>query len=231
MTTQSLTAATPAPRLRRTQLERSEAMRKRLLAATLQCLAEDGYNGATLSSIVRRAGVSRGAQVHHYPNKQALMLDAADDLLRRTYRTLGELLLSIAEESNRLQVLVDAIWEQLFATPFYRAYMELLIASQREAALSQALETLLTRQIGVFEIAIDHYFEPAPGADRNIRPLFIQLIMMLNGLAGHAHLLPQPETVQAFLSKWVKQSAAHMRARKGVRSPPPRPESWIVQHP
>ena len=57
-------------------------MRKRLLEATLQSLAEDGYAGSTLSSIVRRAGVSRGAQVHHYPNKQALMLDAAEDLLR-----------------------------------------------------------------------------------------------------------------------------------------------------
>lgn len=108
------------------------------------------------------------------PNKQALMLDAADDLLRRTYRRLGELLLSVVEESNRLQALVDALWEQLFATPFYRAYMELLIASQRDAALRQALETLLAQQIGVFEIAIDHYFEPAPGADQDIRPLFIQ---------------------------------------------------------
>jgi AcrR family transcriptional regulator len=231
MTTPTLTAKAPAPALRRTQLERSQAMRKRLLAATLQSLAEDGYNGATLSSIVRRAGVSRGAQVHHYPNKEALMLDAAEDLFRRTYRTLGELLLSVAEENNRLQALVNALWGHLFATPFYRAYMELLIASQREAALRQALETLLARQIGVFEIAIDHYFEPAPGADQDIRPLFIQLFMMLNGLAAHAHLLPQPETVQAHLRRWVKQSAAQMRARKGVRSPPPRPQSWIVQDP
>jgi len=48
-----------------TQAERSNAMRRRLLAATLESLAEDGYAGSTLSSIVRRAGVSRGAQVHH----------------------------------------------------------------------------------------------------------------------------------------------------------------------
>jgi AcrR family transcriptional regulator len=228
MTTQS---ETPSTGPRRTQTERSEAMRRRLLAATLQSLAEDGYNGATLSSIVRRAGVSRGAQVHHYPNKQALMLDAADDLLRRTYRTLGELLLSIAEENNRLQALVDALWDQLFATPLYRAYMELLIASQRDAAMRQALETLLARQIGVFEIAIGHYFEPAPGAEQDIRPLFIQLYMMLNGLATHVHLLPEPAIVQAQLRRWVEQTAAHMRARKGVRSPPPRPESWVVPHP
>jgi AcrR family transcriptional regulator len=205
-------------------------MRKRLLVATLQSLAEDGYNGATLSSIVRRAGVSRGAQVHHYPNKQALMLDAADDMFRRTYRTLGELMLSIVEENNRLQALVNAVWEQVFATPLYRAYMELLIASQRDTAMRQALEALLARQIRVFEIAIDPYFEPAPGAEQDIRPLFIQLYFMLTGLASHAHLFPRSESVQPHLHRWVKQTAAHMRARKGVRSPPPRPESWAAQH-
>lgn len=219
--------AIPAPR--RTQVERSEAMRKRLLAATLQSLAEDGYTGATLSAIVRRAGVSRGAQVHHYPNKQALMLDAADDLLRRTYRTLGELLLSIADESDRLQALVDTLWEQLFSIPLYRAYMELQIESQRDALLRQALTTLLARQVNVFETAIDHYFEPAPGAHPNIHPMFLQLIMMLSGLASHAHLLPQQDSVQTLLHQWVRQSAVHMRARKGVRQPPPRPENWSAQ--
>src|ERR1700757_797172 len=91
--TATASAASPAP-ARRTQAQRRDAMRRRLLAATVASLAEDGYAGSTLSSIVRRAGVSRGAQVHHYPNKQALILDAAEDLMRRSYRTLGAVLLS-----------------------------------------------------------------------------------------------------------------------------------------
>lgn len=226
MTISSPAAKTALPPPRRSQLERSHAMRKRLLAATLESLAEDGYTGSTLSSIVRRAGVSRGAQVHHYPNKQALMLDAAEDLLRRTYRTMGELLLSVVEEDNRLQALVDAIWEQLFFTPLYRAYTELLMESQRDPALRDALRILLLRQARVFDRAIDHYFEPASGANPDIRSLFLQLIALLHGLASHVQLLPAQVNVRAHLHNWVRQSAAHMRARKGVRTPPPRPESW-----
>ncbi|MBV8062134.1 MAG: TetR family transcriptional regulator, partial [Nevskia sp.] len=51
------TGTAAAPRARRTQAERSDAMRRRLLAATVDSLAEDGYAGTTLSSVVRRAGV------------------------------------------------------------------------------------------------------------------------------------------------------------------------------
>lgn len=211
---------------RRTQAERSDAMRQRLLAATLESLAEDGYAGSTLSSIVRRAGVSRGAQVHHYPNKQALMLDAADDLLRSSYRTLGAVLLSVADEDNRLEMLVQATWEQLFATPLYRAYTELLVASQRDAVLAEALRGMLLRVSKVFEPAVEHYFMPAPGTRENLKAVFLQFACLLGGLASQAHLLNDTAHVAAQLKLWTRQAKLVMQARKGVRAPPPRPVEW-----
>jgi AcrR family transcriptional regulator len=211
---------------RRTQAERSEAMRKRLLAATLASLAEDGYTGSTLSSIVRRAGVSRGAQVHHYPNKQALILDAADDLLRRTYRALGALLLSIADEDDRLQGLVEGLWRELYASPRYRAYVELLVESRRDPALAEAMQKLLLRQVDIFEVAVDHYFVASPGTGENPRVVFLKMALLLHGIATHAHLAPDPKVVPALLNSWVREAGKQMRARKGVRTPPPRPPHW-----
>ena len=58
---------------RRSQVERSEAMRQRLIEATLQCLVNDGYAGTTISKIVDAAQVSRGAPVHHFTSKAALI--------------------------------------------------------------------------------------------------------------------------------------------------------------
>ncbi len=223
--------STTAPAVRRTQAERSDAMRRRLLAATVESLAEDGYAGSTLSSIVRRAGVSRGAQVHHYPNKQALILDAADDLLRSSYRTLGAVLLSVADEDNRLEMLVKATWEQLFATPLYRAYSELLVASQRDPVLAEALRGMLLRVSKVFEPAVEHYFMqapgmPAPGTRENLKAVFLQFSCLLAGLASQAHLFNDPAYVAAQLKLWTRQAQLVMRARKGVRTPPPRPAEW-----
>lgn len=213
-------------RPRRTQAERSDQMRQRLLDATLKSLAEDGYAGATLSSIVRRAGVSRGAQVHHYPNKQALMLDAAEDLLRRTYRQLGELLLSISDEDDRLARLVDAAWDQVFATPLFHAYSELLIASLRDADLAEALRERLRRVQGVYAPAVEHYFEPINATKAELHAMFVQLSFFLVGLATQAHLMNDRAWVQSHLRLWARQAALLMRARKGVRQPPPRPEAW-----
>lgn len=218
--------AADAPRGRRTQGERSRAMRKRLLAATLESLAEVGYAGSNLSSIVRRAGVSRGAQVHHYPSKQALMVDAAEELVRGSYRALGEVMLAIVDEDDRLQALVDSTWAQIFATPMFRAYAELLAESQRDPPLAEALRQTLGRASGVFDTAIDHYFEGTPGSHADIKPIFLQLMCLLCGLASQAHLLHDPAPLKRQLSAWVQQVSPLMRARKGVRTPPPRPPTW-----
>ncbi len=53
------------------QEERSAETRRRLLDATVACLFERGYAGTTTTELARRAGVSRGAQMHHFPKKGA----------------------------------------------------------------------------------------------------------------------------------------------------------------
>src|SRR5580700_1002942 len=53
----------PQARVRRTQQERSAAMRLRLLDAAVDCLHDLGYSRTTTIEVAARAGVSRGAQL------------------------------------------------------------------------------------------------------------------------------------------------------------------------
>ncbi len=76
------TVSAPA-RARTPQQERSRATQQRLLAATVECLVEHGWAGTTTTLIAERAGVSRGAQLHHYPTKAALVLAAVSHLAER----------------------------------------------------------------------------------------------------------------------------------------------------
>src|SRR6185295_3911219 len=76
------------------QQDRSRATQQRLLAATIDCLVEHGWAGTTTTVIAERAGVSRGAQLHHYPTRAALVLAAVTHL---TELRAGELR---AEASN-----------------------------------------------------------------------------------------------------------------------------------
>jgi AcrR family transcriptional regulator len=207
-------------RTRRTQAERSETMRKRLLEAALESLAADGYTGSTLSSIVRRAGVSRGAQVHHYPNKQALFLEVASFLVERLYTNLGRVALSIGNVDDRLRALIQATWTELFDTPAYRAYCELVVASHHDEVLATALSELSSRVWQLFNPAIDHYFERAPGSNEDPREMLMQLRWVLGGLAMETRLLRDQALVRRQLDLLARQLGAHVRARRGVRSPP-----------
>ena len=67
----------------RPQQERSRVTQQRLLDATIDCLIKHGWSGTTTTIVAETAGVSRGAQLHHYPTKTALVLAAVDHLMQR----------------------------------------------------------------------------------------------------------------------------------------------------
>src|SRR5258706_14432846 len=73
-------AAITAARRRRTQAERRAGTRALLLEATVECLAERGYAGTTTTEVARRAGLSRGAQLHHFGTKTDLVTAAVEHL-------------------------------------------------------------------------------------------------------------------------------------------------------
>ena len=58
---------------RRSQADRRAATRAALLAAARAEFVERGYAAAATESVVRRAGVTRGALYHHFPDKAALL--------------------------------------------------------------------------------------------------------------------------------------------------------------
>src|SRR3954447_12839818 len=65
---------------RRTQAQRSAATVDALLDATIECLVEDGYANTTTSRVAERAGVSRGAHLHHFQTRSALVAAAVERL-------------------------------------------------------------------------------------------------------------------------------------------------------
>lgn len=63
-------------RARRTQVERSEETRNRILSAAIQVMIRRGYAGFRIGEVVDIAGLSRGAQLHHFGTKDVLIAAA-----------------------------------------------------------------------------------------------------------------------------------------------------------
>src|SRR3954469_6197931 len=109
---------TSTGRPRRNQAERSAATRQALLDATLECLVEVGYANTTTARVAERAGLSRGAHLHHFQTRDALVAAAPDHLTRRR----GERLLAAAdalpEGPDRVGQGLDLLWNS-YNNPLY----------------------------------------------------------------------------------------------------------------
>lgn len=140
----SETPASSAPlrdaRPRRTQEERSAETRARLLDATIASLVEVGYANTTTTAVCERAGVSRGAQVHHFPRKQDLVVAAVAHLAARRATELRRRAeaLPAASGAARLDALLDLVTEA-FGGPLFDAALELWVAARTDAELHRSL--------------------------------------------------------------------------------------------
>ncbi|WP_068075713.1 TetR/AcrR family transcriptional regulator [Novosphingobium lentum] len=66
---------------RRSQVERSEAMRARVASAAFELVAKGGMKALTVRGVAATADVSQGAVLHHFPDKNALVLCAIEQAL------------------------------------------------------------------------------------------------------------------------------------------------------
>jgi AcrR family transcriptional regulator len=210
---------------RRTQLERSEAMRQRLIDATLSCLETEGYAGTTISKIVERAEVSRGAPVHHFPSKAALIEATAEQLVRHVYVRLGEAMLGLDDCDDRLHAMVQNAWHSVFGTREHAVIMELLLASRHDAELAAMMKRLWSAGYRLISAAAEHYFEPLD-AKTSVPELMILMQWLLRGMALDRHLVDSPQLYDDSLRLWCELLAARIKPRQGVTTPPPRPEFW-----
>jgi AcrR family transcriptional regulator len=130
--------AEPA-RVARTQGERSAAMQKRLLDATVASLIEKGYAATTTLEVQQRAGVSRGALLHHYGSRQHLMVAAVEHLSRGRVAEVLATTTTAPPEERRTEWAVGVLWKT-FEGPLYAAALELWVAARHDPELLAALQ-------------------------------------------------------------------------------------------
>ncbi len=129
-----IAATQNARRPRLTQPERSAATRQALLDSTIECLVELGYDRSTTGEISERAGLSRGAHLHHFQTRATLIVAAAQELARRIAADLEERTDRLPEGSKRSEPALDAVWD-VFTGPLFQAVLELAIHARTDPEL------------------------------------------------------------------------------------------------
>ncbi len=167
---------------RRTQEERSAATRERLLDATIECLVDRGYGATTTTEIVRRAGVSRGAQVHHFPTRTELVQQAIVRLAERRQEELREEFIRLDPKADRVSAAIDLLWSA-YAGPLFVAALELIVAARTDPDLRPALDALLSGVRSGIESFCREAFGPRTLQRRSFRDGLELTIDVMHGLA------------------------------------------------
>jgi AcrR family transcriptional regulator len=127
-------ADTPSavPQKRRTQAQRTEDTRRKILDAAVGLLSARGYAGFRTADVSELAGVSRGAQTHHFPSKDDLVVAVVEHVFQRASE-------QAIVRSRRSQSVDDALKamladsQEFFFSELFLIALDLAIQSRMKA--------------------------------------------------------------------------------------------------
>jgi AcrR family transcriptional regulator len=194
----------------RTQQERSSRTRSRLLEATVECLVERGYAGTTVAEICQRAGLSRGAQQHHFTTKAELMTSALEHLFTRLADEIVTTRLPTGPD--RLEKGIDLLWEAYSGT-LSTAAVELWVAARTDEELRGHLLPV-DRALG--HATLEFYRRLVGDAGHtdatDLETVLLLTVNLFRGLALDAMIGGDPGRRSALLAEW---KALVLRRRAG----------------
>lgn len=167
---------------RRSQSERRAETRGRLLDATVESLIADGYAGTTIRRVTELAGVSQGAQSHHFPHRVDLVVSAFERLAEQRIDRYGERARELSgDRTARLRALLDLLWED-FSSSVFTVAVKLWVAAAEDAELRERLvpvEKQIYANMATLSAEVAGDFGAEPGFDR-------KLAVAMNTVAGLA---------------------------------------------
>jgi AcrR family transcriptional regulator len=120
------------------QAQKSASTRTQILEAAIKCFVELGYAGTTTTLIAKKAGLSRGAMLHHFPSKLDIVRAAVEYLHAKRLRAVRKSLAKQASGSDHVHQGVDAYWAHV-RHPMFVAFFELAVAARTDRELAAIL--------------------------------------------------------------------------------------------
>src|SRR3954465_1751622 len=168
---------------RRAQAERTATTRAALLAATVDTLVERGYRGTTPGAGPRRAGVSYGALLHHYPTKADLLCAAVAHLLDQRIGEFRKAMADLPPQTVTRDAAIDVLWS-MFSGPTFTAWLELWLGARTDPELAGTVAAVAPEVSDAGVELFRELFPDESAADPDLPVTAVAtLFTFLNGLA------------------------------------------------
>lgn len=123
------------PRARAGDSPKSRRTRARILGETVRLLAERGYGASPNPLIAEAAGLTRGAMLYHFPDRESLVAAVVVHIQEERARLFEEAAMSAPHTADRTDHAIESYW-RLLRHPAFVAFQELEAAARTDPALA-----------------------------------------------------------------------------------------------
>ncbi len=130
---------TPGSDVQGWQAQKSASTRNLIVESAISCFVELGYARTTTTVIANKAGLSRGAMLHHFPSKIDIVRAAVEHLHGKRLRAFRRAMARPpAQGADRVMLGVQAFWDHV-RHPMFVAFFELSVAARTDPELAGIL--------------------------------------------------------------------------------------------
>ncbi len=120
------------------QAQKSANTRTQITEAAIRCFVEYGYSQTTTTLIAEKAGLSRGAMLHHFPSKLAVVSAAVAHLHAKRLKAFRKAVVKPTAGRDHLRQSLEAYWAHV-RHPMFVAFFELGVAARTDKELAAIL--------------------------------------------------------------------------------------------
>lgn len=192
---------------RRSQDERSSATIASLSEATIALMTEVGFTNLTTINIAKRAGVSRGAMLHHFPSKVELVVYAAGEMWGEVVAAGKKLRAACDPDRPDPDFFVSAIWEEVMTERHVSVSVDIMLAARGDPMLKPHLDSWVLKMFASYRETAHHAFGRAGLSETECDALIATIASTLRGQRIAEMMAPEITSgpaVRAMLSTLVR---------------------------
>ena len=180
---------------------RSARMQTKIMIATLDCIYEIGLHKTSTIKVSKKAGVSRGALLHHFPNKEVLISSAVTYLLETEITDIRKVADAYAHKEMTIDDFIDNLWNR-FSGRLFMITMDFLSVARTDDKLRDAISpTSLKFHASLNEIWTQ-FFTPLGVDEEQVKVLLNATISLLRGMGVQTIIRDDKEYYDGMISVW-----------------------------
>ena len=206
-------------RPRRSQKERSDQTRTRLLNATVDLMFDKGLAHTATNDVAEAAGVSRGALTHHFESREQLVAGAIEHMLHGVIGQLKAFTDEFAAREGSSDEIIDYLWSMMSGRLFH-VTLEFLPEARHNDLFRGRLLPVVSEWHAALDriwtsLAARYQVEPEP-----VRALMNGTLCLMRGMIAQTIVRDDPPYYLRLLEFWktsVRTQLAAMPKVQGAR--------------